>query len=565
MKKIISVLLSLLMVFSLLSAGVSAANETNELKITVATDLHYNLTYGEYKDSGYKDTDYKHVPSNGQLWIESMLIVDAFLAEVAKNDSEILLIPGDLTDHGNNDEHLRFAEILKNFEATSGKRVYVVPGNHDYHSSETEVTPSDFAEYYAEFGYSEAIARDTASASYVVDLNNDYRLLAVDSCLPGSGESGIDEERAAWIAEQAEKAEKDGKKLISMMHHNLLDHFIFGDLLHPGSCVDGSLGLPEIYAKYGVRYNFVGHTHAQDIKSYTGTSGTTIYDVLTSSLNLYPLPYRNVSFGDEVVIKTEFIKSVDISSKKDIISDNCFKLASEDFQAYALACSQYGLDKVITSYTQEENMINLLKLDRKKDADLCETIKKILPAFRELIDTPLYSKGAGSVSLESIADKYRLDFPETDIGTFRELAMFFYQAYVTGDENFGIFSAEYVLLTAALSTILNEILADVSGEEYASLLNYLVRLLNLRAINSFNSYIADSVSRIEGVNIFVSALGSSVLLLFTTDEAPEDNNVILPGYTDEVPDEVTLSLWERITSFFKSIIEYIRRLFGIGK
>ena len=42
MKKIISVLLSERMIFSVISVGASAANE-NELKITVANDLHFNL------------------------------------------------------------------------------------------------------------------------------------------------------------------------------------------------------------------------------------------------------------------------------------------------------------------------------------------------------------------------------------------------------------------------------------------------------------------------------------------------------------------------------------------
>ena len=343
MKKVISILLSVIMIFSLVSVSAFAA-DSDELKITVANDLHYNLYYGTYSTQGKYTEDYSHVASsNGQLWFESILIVEAFLAEAAQNDSDIVLLPGDLTDHGNADEHIALAALLKKFEQTSKKRVYVVPGNHDYHSSETDVTPSDFANYYAEFGYNEAIARDENSASYVVELNDEYRLIAVDSCLPKSGSSGIDEARRDWIAEQAAKAQKDGKKLISMMHHNLLNHFIFGDILHPGAFVDSSLNLPEVYAHYDVRYNFVGHTHAQDIKSYTGKNGTKIYDILTSSLNLYPLPYRNVSLGEKVTIETETIKSVDVSSKKDIISDNCFNLATKDFQAYALACANYGL------------------------------------------------------------------------------------------------------------------------------------------------------------------------------------------------------------------------------
>ncbi len=564
MKKLISVLLSVIMLFSLLSAGVSAAEEDG-LRITVANDLHYNLTYGSYKGDSYYEKDYSHVPSSGQLWIESLLIIDTFFAEVAENDSEIVLLPGDLTDHGTRNEHEAFRELLKNFEASSKKRVYVVPGNHDYYGAD-KVTPDEFANYYSEFGYNEkTTVRDPNSASYTVDLNDEYRLLAIDSCKPGEGVSGIDEERKNWIVEQAQKAEKDGKKVISMMHHNLLDHFIFGQMLHPGAFVDSKIGLPEIYAQYNIKYNLTGHTHSHDIKAYTGANGVTIYDILTSSLNLYPLPYRNITFGEDVKIKTEFIETVDVTSKKGIISENCYNLASEDFHAYALACTHHGLDSVIDSYISAKKVESLLKLDPVEDAELCSVIEKILPAFAELMDTPIYRKDApDGVSLEAYAEELNLDFPETDIKTFRELGRFFYEQYVTGDENFGLFSAEYILLTATLNTILNRLLADISGEDYAKLLNYLVTYFNLKSIDGFNAYAGDAVSRIKGIDLFVSALGSSLLLHFTTDDLPEDNNVTLSGY-EELAAVEELSLWDKIVDFFLSFFDYILRIFGIGK
>ncbi len=565
MKKLISILLSALMIFSVLSVGVSAADEKDELKITVANDLHYNLTYGNYEGSSYYEKDYSHVHSNGQLCIESLLIIDTFFTEMAENDSEIILIPGDLVDHGTKKEHEAFSALLAKFEETSKKRVFVVPGNHDYYS-EDKVTPAEFSEYYKAFGYSEAIAKDTNSASYVVDLNDEYRLFAIDSCKPGDGISGIDEERMNWIVEQAQKAEKDGKKVISMMHHNLLDHFIFGQMLHPGAFVDSEIGLPEVYAQYNIKYNLTAHTHAQDIKAYTGKNGVTIYDILTSSLNLYPLPYRNITFGKEVKIETEIIEKVDVTSKKGIISENCYNLATEDFQTYALACTNYGLNSTFDSYTSVKKIEALLKLDPVEDADICGIIEKILPAFAELIDTPIYRKDAmNSTSLELYAEELNLDFPETDVKTFRELGCFFYEQFVVGDETFGLFSAEYVLLTAALTTILNRLLADVSGEDYAKLLNYLVAYFNLKSVDNLNAYAGDAVSRIKGIDIFVSALGSTLLLHFTTDELPEDNNVTLPGYEELAVAEEDLSLWDKIVNFFLSFFDYILRIFGIGK
>lgn len=562
MKKVISILLSVLMIFSLLSVGVSAA-ENDGLKATVVNDLHYNLTYGNYKGTSYLAKDYSHVPGNGQLWIESLIIIDTFFAEVAKNDSDVVLIPGDLTDHGTKEEHAAFAQVLAKFEADSGKRVYVVPGNHDYYG---KATPEEFASYYAEFGYNEAIAKDENSASYAVDLDSEYRLLAVDSCLPGDGISGIDEERKVWIEEQAQSAQKDGKKLISMMHHNMLNHFIFGDMLHPGGFVDSEIGLPELYAQYNVKYTFTGHTHAHDIKSYTGKNGITIYDVLTSSLNLYPLPYRTVTFVKNVKIETEFIETIDMTSKQGIISDNCYSLATEDFQSYALECANYGLNSVFNDYLSASKIKSLLKLDEEKNADVCDVIDKVIVRFTELVNMPMYADSAqGGENLEKYAKELRLDFPETDIGSFKELAAFFYQQYVVGDEKLGLLSAEYVLLTASLTALFNQLLAEISAEDYTNILNYLVSYFNLKSIDSFNAYAGDAVSRIKGIDIFVSALGSAVLLHFATDEAPADNNANLPGYDSPAVVEENLSLWDKIVSFFLSFFDYILRIFGMGK
>lgn len=562
MKKVFSVLLSVLMLFSLVSVGVSAA-EKEELKLTVANDLHYNQTYSSITDDRFAGKDFSQVSSNGQLWVESELIIDTFLAEIAENDSDFLLLPGDLADRGTEAEHRHLAEKLADFETASGKKVYVVPGNHDYHDG---VTPAEFAEIYAALGYNEAIAKDENSASYVVDLDGGYRLLAVDSCLPGEGTSGIDEERKTWIEEQAEKAQKDGKKLISMMHHNMLDHFIFGEILHPGAFVKSEIGLPELYAEYNIKYNFTAHTHAQDIKAYTGSNGVTVYDVLTSSLNLYPLPYRTVTFGEEAEIKTAYITEVDMTGKQGVISENNYALATENFPAYALECANYGLDVTFDSFISAEKIKSLLNLDEEKDAKLCAVMDKVIPRFIELINAPMYKNNAqGAENLEAYANALNLDFPETDIGSFRELAIFFYQQYVAGDENFGFFSSEYLLLTGALTAIINQVLAEVTAEDYAAVLNYLITYFKLKSLNTVNSYAGDAISRMKGIDIFVSALGSSILLCFTTDELPADNNETLPGYEAPTVDAGSLSIFDRIINFFKSLFDYILRIFGVGK
>ena len=76
MKKLISVLLSALMLFSLCSASVSAAGEKDELKIAVANDLHYNLSGAAANYTGSYTEDYQNALSSGQLRLESELIIE---------------------------------------------------------------------------------------------------------------------------------------------------------------------------------------------------------------------------------------------------------------------------------------------------------------------------------------------------------------------------------------------------------------------------------------------------------------------------------------------------------
>ena len=214
MKKLISVLLSVLMLMSVFSVSVWAQDE--ELVITVVNDLHYNLTYTKNATKVNSiNADFAHIGSSSRLPHEAIAIIEGFLSEAAENESQAVIIPGDITDGGKKDEVEGIVELFSKFEAETGKQIYVVPGNHDYYN--LKVTPEKFKNDYFEFGYDEAIEIDDDTASYVVDLSDEYRLIAIDSCVPGEGRHGIDSSRLEWIKAQGEKAKADGKKLIAMM------------------------------------------------------------------------------------------------------------------------------------------------------------------------------------------------------------------------------------------------------------------------------------------------------------------------------------------------------------
>lgn len=136
-----------------------AATPAEELKITVANDLHYNGTYtslANVRKHNSISEDFYHISSTGKLVYESYAIIVSFLEQAAKNDSDIVLLPGDIVDVGTVKEHEVMTAILAEFEATSGKSVYVVPGNHDLF----QTSVAEFMELYEDFGYGEALAVD---------------------------------------------------------------------------------------------------------------------------------------------------------------------------------------------------------------------------------------------------------------------------------------------------------------------------------------------------------------------------------------------------------------------
>ena len=75
------------------------------------------------------------------------------------------------------------------------------------------------------YGYDQAISRDSASLSYVYQLDERNRLLMLDSCQyepKNLVEGRIKAETLVWMDEQLKKAQEDGMQILPIAHHNLL-------------------------------------------------------------------------------------------------------------------------------------------------------------------------------------------------------------------------------------------------------------------------------------------------------------------------------------------------------
>jgi hypothetical protein len=298
-----------------------------ETHFMVFSDPHYydpSLgTDGEAFQS-YLDKDRKLLKQSRELMLEAMDIVTG-------TDASFVLIPGDLTKDGTRVSHLEFARLINEITKT-GKKVYVVPGNHDvsngeahsYRGEETitvdNVDPEQFKTIYSNFGYNEALYEDTSSLSYVVEPVDGLWLLGLDACLYKLNQPGghpvtngaFSAETLLWIESVASEAHQKGKKMIAFMHHGVVEHYkgqerFFGEYL-----VDDHKKVSGKFANLGISVVFTGHYHAQDIVLRQLKNGSFIYDIQTGSLVTYPCPLREVRINNNMMhVSSLFIDKIE--------------------------------------------------------------------------------------------------------------------------------------------------------------------------------------------------------------------------------------------------------------
>jgi 3',5'-cyclic AMP phosphodiesterase CpdA len=247
-------------------------------------------------------------------------------------------VSGDLTKDGEKSSHELAASYLAQLK-TAGKKVYVVPGNHDilnglsvkYIGDTRErvpnVTADQFAQIYADYGFKDALQRDSNSLSYVAELQPGLWLLALDANRYKENVEGkkhitdgkFSTQTLAWIEKMLGQAAQDNKAVIVMMHHNVMEHYVGQEKNYGEYIVDDALEFARMLAAYNVRLVFTGHYHAQDItvKKWDDTKKF-IFDVETGALVTYPCPYRIVNINSE---QQAAISEVMVTSIKSHLTD----------------------------------------------------------------------------------------------------------------------------------------------------------------------------------------------------------------------------------------------------
>ncbi|MBQ9664780.1 MAG: metallophosphoesterase [Oscillospiraceae bacterium] len=291
MRRLISTLLALCLALSIggtaAVAEKAASGRENSLRIAVGSDLHLDPD----------NTD----KSLGSEVVYSLELVDALLLDAKAQGAEMILLTGDLVNGGKPHRHEALADKLRRAEA-EGLPVYVLPGNHDL----SPITQTQFAEYYAEFGYDEAYSRDQSSLSYCI-VRDGLMLLMMDTAGYSAGAIDLPEAPARsdnepffteatlrWAEALMQEAQREGWTLIAAGHYNLLPEIS----KQPGSgyCIENGDRFTELLKTYGAPLYLSGHMHVRGV--YQEDSLT---ELLTEFLLGYPTAYSMLDLGQNTL------------------------------------------------------------------------------------------------------------------------------------------------------------------------------------------------------------------------------------------------------------------------
>ena len=563
MKKIIAVVLSLAMLLGMVAIGANA-QEKPDTSFAVASDLHYVCPEETLENTITYEPVFWHANRRGELQNEAGFIIDEFLRQCAEDEScEFVLIPGDIVNDGRVvvQQHIDIVEKFTKFEEETGKQIYVINGNHDCADNEGDFTIAEFKQMYYRFGWDEAIATDEGNNSYVVDLNDKYRLIALDSCHDSySTEDGMDTDRVMWVCDQAKQATADGKYPILMMHHNLLDHLPVQRIISRNFIIKFHYSTAELFADNGIKLVFSGHEHCSDAAVYTSLLGNKIYDFATTSLIMYPLEYRKVTMTEQE-IKYE-AKSIDS------IDTDALRATVDGYTDEHIALMQQGMNDVYGRQFFKASIQYRLGRDLKleamgldEDAIYYDFVAAVVNKLNDTLEMPLY----GEDSVQSRAAEFGLEIPESDYKNLWDLVTDLVGYHYAGSEYYDLYSTEVTILLRSVAYLLRAEFSTVGDELLFKLADSFLEDMGISSASAELMKLGiDMFGEISGVEYFLLAVTSPLIYSFAYDDDPmDDNNGVIEGYgATDVMGNIT-NVFDNIDSFIDKVVFFIKQMVDI--
>ena len=279
-----------------------------------------------------------------------------------------------------------------------GKQIYLITARHDYCEDgepcefdgderiPVKGMPRDeLRDFYKDFGFDSAISEHKESMSYVAQLADGIRLLALNCDGDCKGFKGIWDSQMQWALDEIKRAHDEKQYIFAMTHYPLLPFSSVMHLIGDAKLTDWENTAVKL-ADAGLDLIFTGHMHAQAVTDYTTEKGNKITDVQTGCFVGCPCAYRKVTFCDNNTID---IKSYTID---DFDYDTDGKNAAEYFQ--------WRFDRMINWKMDE-----ILPAPAKKILDKF-TLKKLgrLLCFR--VDKRIENRLARDVGIELVRNVF---------------------------------------------------------------------------------------------------------------------------------------------------------------
>ena len=280
-------------------------------KFFVITDTHYFASkLGCYGEKYNEFMQYEQ-----KCYAETKAINEAAFKWLSESDeADTVIIAGDLSFNGEKESHLEFIELLKKTK-NKGKKIFVITAGHDFNDhpfafddtgrTEPEGTKrEELFDLYYEFGFSDALSVHRESLSYVAQLAEGIRLLALNNDGDAANKKTYTASQIEWILKETKKARDEGQMMIAMNHYPLIPACpvfgFIGDAVMPNAD-----NITSLLADEGVHLCFTGHMHNQSIKLKLSPKGNRFFDVCTGSLIGCPASMRLVEVKDRSAVKIE--------------------------------------------------------------------------------------------------------------------------------------------------------------------------------------------------------------------------------------------------------------------
>lgn len=302
------------------------------LNFYLVTDTHFFDPSFKRSGAAYE----KRSISDQKCVAETPAIIDAGFKQIADDkETNIILIPGDLVYRGEYQSHIGLRNRLYKLKE-QGKKIYLITARHDYDDNDSfefdgdkmlpvKAMPRDeLRDFYKDFGFDGAISEHKESMSYVAQLADGIRLLALNCDGDCKDFKGLWDNQMKWALEQIEDAHRTGNYIFAMTHYPLLPFSPIMNLISDSHLTDWEKRANQ-FADAGLDLIFTGHMHAQAVTEYVTENGNKITDVQTGCFVGCPCAYRKVTIKDS----TADIKSYTIN---DFDYDKQEKSASEYFQ-----------------------------------------------------------------------------------------------------------------------------------------------------------------------------------------------------------------------------------------